>query len=71
MITENAWPVDRLQDITRVACARRPLSCRSQMPRLARKGENPSPQPRQGRAMGLRVGSRDLPNAGRTRTVPV
>ncbi len=71
MITENAWPVHKLQDMTRVPCARRPLSCRSRIPRLARKGENTSPQLRQACAAGLRVGSRDLPNAGRTRTAPV
>jgi len=60
MITENAWPVHTLQDMTRVPWARRPLACRSRIPKS-----------RQGRAAGLRVVFRDLPNAGRTPTTPV
>jgi hypothetical protein len=60
MITENAWPVHKLQDMTRIPCARRPLSCRSRIPKS-----------RQGCAAGLRIGSRDLPNAGRIRPAPV
>ena len=63
MITENAWPVHKHQDMTRVPFARRPLSCRSRIPRPARKVENTSPQPGNGarRACGSGPGTCPTP----------
>ena len=64
MITENAWPVHKHQDMTRVPFAQRTLPCQSWIPRPARKEENTPPQTRQWLAMGLQVGPRAMLNAG-------
>jgi len=64
MITENAWPVHKHQDFTRVPFARCTSLCRSRIPRPARTVENTPPQTRQRRAMIPHIGPLDLLNAG-------
>ncbi len=64
MISENAWPVHKHQDLTRVPFARCTAQCRSWIARPARKAVNTPPQTRQRRAMSPHIGSLDLPNAG-------